>query len=44
MHCDRCNKNFIRPRYSFDCPDCGGLGKPTEIGKEFFIESVELEV
>ena len=44
MHCEACNKNFIRPRFSFNCPDCGALGAPSEIGKEFYIESVELEI
>jgi hydrogenase nickel incorporation protein HypA/HybF len=44
MRCPRCNKNFIRPRFSFECPDCGTLGSPTDIGKEFYVESVELEV
>jgi hydrogenase nickel incorporation protein HypA/HybF len=44
MHCPRCGKNFIRPRFSFDCPDCGTLGTPTETGREFYIESVELEI
>jgi hydrogenase nickel incorporation protein HypA/HybF len=43
MRCPRCEKNFIRPRFSFECPDCGALGSPTEIGKEFYVESVELE-
>lgn len=44
MHCPVCNKNFIRPRFSFECPDCGTLGNPTETGNEFYVESVELEV
>ena len=26
------------------CPHCGGDGSPTEIGKEFYIESVDLEI
>ncbi|MEA4889768.1 MAG: hydrogenase maturation nickel metallochaperone HypA [Clostridiaceae bacterium] len=43
MHCPVCDQNFTRPRFSFACPQCGALGSPTEIGKEFYIESVELE-
>ncbi len=43
MHCPACGKNFHRPRFSFACPDCGALGTPTEIGNEFYVESVELE-
>jgi hydrogenase nickel incorporation protein HypA/HybF len=44
MHCPVCGKNFTRPRFSFECPNCGTLGNPTETGKEFYVESVELEV
>ncbi len=44
MHCARCDKNFVRPRFSFACPDCGALGAPTDIGKEFYVENIELEV
>jgi hydrogenase nickel incorporation protein HypA/HybF len=44
MHCPHCDKNFIRPRFSFACPDCGTLGSPTQIGNEFYVESLELEV
>jgi hydrogenase nickel incorporation protein HypA/HybF len=44
MRCPQCGKNFIRPRFSFSCPDCGTLGNPTEKGREFYIESVELEI
>ena len=28
---------------TFDCPKCGGQGEPTDIGKEFYIESIEIE-
>lgn len=44
MKCDRCGRLFERKRFSFTCPYCGGDGSPTEIGKEFYIESVDLEV
>ena len=44
MHCKSCNKNFVKPRFSFTCPHCGALGSPTETGNECFVESVELEV
>ncbi|MEA5013261.1 MAG: hydrogenase maturation nickel metallochaperone HypA [Candidatus Limiplasma sp.] len=43
MRCPHCQKNFVRPRFSFACPICGALGNPTEIGNEFYVESVELE-
>lgn len=41
--CKTCQKNFLKPRTGFDCPDCGNQGSPTEIGKEFFIESLEVD-
>ncbi len=44
MKCDACGKLFERKRFSFSCPFCGGDGSPTEVGKEFYIESVDLEV
>ena len=44
MHCPHCDRNFERPRFSFECPHCGTLGNPTDIGNEFYVESVELEV
>ena len=44
MKCDACGKLFERKRFSFTCPFCGGDGSPTEIGKEFYIESIDLEV
>ena len=25
------------------CPKCGGQGGPTDIGKEFYIDSIEIE-
>ena len=44
LRCDNCGKLFERKRFSFQCPFCGGDGSPTEIGKEFYVKSVELEV
>lgn len=44
MKCDICGKLFARKRFSFTCPYCGGDGSPTEIGKEFYIESVDIEI
>lgn len=43
MHCPKCEKNFLRPRFSFACPDCGTLGRMTDIGNEFYVESVEMD-
>jgi len=44
LRCETCGKLFERKRFSFQCPFCGGDGGPTEIGKEFYVKSVELEV
>jgi hydrogenase nickel incorporation protein HypA/HybF len=43
MRCPVCERNFIRPRFSFACPVCGALGNPTDIGAECYVEGVELE-
>ncbi|MGI6722497.1 MAG: hydrogenase maturation nickel metallochaperone HypA [Anaerovoracaceae bacterium] len=43
MRCPACGKLFVRKPLSFACPDCGADGEPTDIGKEFYIESVEVE-
>ena len=44
LRCETCGKLFERKRFSFQCPFCGGDGGPTEIGKEFYVKSVELEL
>ncbi len=44
LACETCGKLFERKRYSFTCPYCGGDGYPTEIGKEFYIKEVELDI
>lgn len=40
--CNSCNKFFLRKPFSFQCPECNGEGSPTEIGKEFYIKSIEV--
>ena len=44
LFCDTCQINFDRPKYSFECPICHQNGSPTQIGKEFFVEKIEIEV
>jgi hydrogenase nickel incorporation protein HypA/HybF len=41
--CTKCGEYFERQKYSFSCPRCEGQGIPTEIGKEFYIEEIEIE-
>ncbi|PYG87198.1 hydrogenase nickel incorporation protein HypA/HybF [Ruminiclostridium sufflavum DSM 19573] len=43
FRCKSCGEVFIKPPVGFDCPKCGGLGTPTGVGKEFYIESIEIE-
>jgi hydrogenase nickel incorporation protein HypA/HybF len=40
MQCSGCGKLFERRPFTFDCPDCGGEGTPTETGKELYIEDI----
>lgn len=42
LKCNNCGELFIRKPFSFQCPICGGEGSPTEIGKEFYIKSIEI--
>jgi hydrogenase nickel incorporation protein HypA/HybF len=42
MKCEACGREFERSPFSFDCPDCGGLGSPTEIGKELYVDEIEI--
>ena len=41
--CTGCGEYFERLKFSFQCPHCNGKGIPTEIGKEFYIEEIEIE-
>lgn len=42
LKCNDCGEMFIRKPFSFQCPVCNGEGSPTEIGKEFYIKSIEV--
>jgi hydrogenase nickel incorporation protein HypA/HybF len=41
--CQGCGKKYEKPRTGFDCPSCGGEGRLTDAGREFYIESMEVE-
>lgn len=43
LRCTACGELFKKEPYSFACPKCGGEGGPSEIGKEFYIDSIEVE-
>ena len=40
LRCTACGTLFLRKPFSFQCTECGGDGEPTEIGREFYIESI----
>jgi len=42
LKCNQCGELFKRKPFSFQCPYCEGEGSPTEIGKEFYIKSIEV--
>lgn len=44
MKCSGCGRLFERKPFTFDCPDCGGEGNPTETGQELYIENIEIEI
>ena len=44
LKCAACGALFERKPFSFACPACGGEGRPTEIGREFYVKNVEVEV
>jgi len=41
--CRSCGNKFNKPQKGFDCPKCGKLGVPTGVGKEFYIDSIEVD-
>lgn len=43
LKCPKCGEIFAKSMLSFACPKCGADGGPTDIGKEFYIESIEVE-
>ena len=43
LKCADCGELFDKVLFSFECPACGGAGGPTEFGKEFYIETIEIE-
>jgi hydrogenase nickel incorporation protein HypA/HybF len=42
LYCQKCSEYFERTK-DFTCPKCLSLGKLTEHGKEFYIESIEVD-
>ena len=44
LRCEQCGAYFLRRPFSFTCPACGGEGRPSEVGKEFYVQSVDIEM
>ncbi len=42
LMCETCGRLFERKPFDFTCP-CGGQGRPTEIGREFYVKAIEVE-
>lgn len=44
LRCKKCGRHFPRRPFEFGCPvrDCGGEGEPTDIGREFYVKSIEI--
>lgn len=43
LFCSACLQQFEKSPPDFNCPNCGGLGRLTEAGRECFVESIEVE-
>lgn len=43
LFCPVCRREFEKSAQDFICPNCGGLGRLTEVGRECFVESIEVE-
>ncbi len=43
LKCGSCGRLFMKKQSGIECPDCGGMGTFTEKGREFYVESLEVE-
>jgi hydrogenase nickel incorporation protein HypA/HybF len=43
LRCPSCGLEYERRRFSFECPSCGAQGSMTEIGSEFYVDTIEIE-
>lgn len=43
LFCNNCAQNYPKPKTGLECPTCGETGKLTDKGKEFYIESFEMD-
>jgi len=43
LKCPSCGLEFERKKFSFECPSCGTAGVMTGAGREFYIDSIEVD-
>jgi hydrogenase nickel incorporation protein HypA/HybF len=43
FECKDCGHDYEKPAKGYDCPQCCGLGMPTGVGREFYVESMDVE-
>ncbi len=43
FRCRSCGVEFEPPEYDWSCPQCGSLGGELIAGREFYVESIEVE-
>lgn len=43
FHCRSCGADFEPQEYDWRCPQCGSLGGELIAGREFYVESIEVE-
>lgn len=43
FQCGACGNKFLKEESGFDCPLCSQPGVLTGVGREFYIESIEIE-
>ncbi|MGE5474581.1 MAG: hydrogenase maturation nickel metallochaperone HypA [Ignavibacteriales bacterium] len=41
--CEKCNEIYAKVKSAIECPLCGSFGRMTEKGKEFYMESIEVD-
>ncbi|MGC8825544.1 MAG: hydrogenase maturation nickel metallochaperone HypA [Anaerolineae bacterium] len=43
LRCWECGREFSPPERDWTCPQCGAMGGEVLAGKEFYVESIEIE-
>lgn len=43
FECEKCKEIYTKVKSAIECPVCGSLGRMTGKGKEFYMESIEVD-